>query len=119
ASVSDPSLTRLIAAAQGLGTYQKAAFINAVVNRGVRNHSSPKCTDDGYWASARESLARGIGDCVDIAIAKMEALRQLGMPERDLFLVTGRRFGNNLEAALLVRAGQEFYLLHSRSHQTP
>ena len=115
ASASDPSLVRLTGAARGLGGYQRVAFINSVVNRGVRNHSSPKCTDDGYWASARESLARGIGDCVDIAIAKMEALRQLGVPERDLFLVTGRKFGNDLEAALLVRVGDQYYLLDSRS----
>lgn len=118
ASVNDASLVRLTAGARDLAPYQKAAFIQSVVNRSVRNHSRPKCTDDGYWAAARESLARGIGDCVDIAIAKMEALRQLGFPTRDLYLITGRTFSSNgLEAALLVRIGEQFYMLDSRSDQ--
>jgi len=117
ASADDPALIRLTAAARDLAPYQMAAFIQSLVNRGVRNHSRPRCIDDGYWAPAKESLARGMGDCVDIAVAKMEALRQLGFPVRDLYLTTGRTFSGGLEAALLVRIGGQFYLLDTRSEQ--
>lgn len=115
-SVNDARLLRLTATAQTYSSYQKAAFVQSLVNRGVRNHSRPKCNDDGYWAAAKESLARGIGDCVDIAIAKMEALRQLGFAGHDLYLTTGRTpSSSGLEAALLVKVGTQFYLLDARS----
>lgn len=48
----------------------------------------------------------------------MEALRQLNVPARDLYLITGRTFSSSgLEAALLVRIGEQYYLLGARSNQ--
>lgn len=55
--------------------------------------------------------------CIDIAIAKEEALRQLGFAANDLYLVTGRMFSGRLEAGLIVRTGEQFWLLDARSDQ--
>lgn len=44
-----------------------------------------------YWASPEELLQAGRGDCEDLAIAKYYTLRLLGIPERDLRLVYGKR----------------------------
>lgn len=117
APVNEPALIRFTAGARTYTPLQKVSFVQSAINRTVRNFHTPKCTDDGYWAAARESLARRGGDCVDIAIAKMEALRQLGIPVRDLYLITGRMFTGSMEAALLVRLGDQFWLLDARSDQ--
>lgn len=118
ASLDQPALRRLAGPARGMMPHEQAAFVQAAVNRAVRNRGSAhNCSDDGYWAPAGETLGRGVGDCIDIAIAKMEALRLLGIPARDLYLTTGYagsgatvRRGRE-SAALLVRTGDEFWLL--------
>ncbi len=40
-----------------------------------------------YWASSAEFLNKGGGDCEDYSLAKYFALRELGWPERDMWLV--------------------------------
>ncbi len=124
ASLDQPALARLTTQALGLPKQQQAAFVQSAVNLAVRNSRlAYDCSDDGYWAAAQETLARGMGDCIDLAIAKMEALRLLGFPKRDLYLTTGY-FGNGprdddgLEsAALLVRIDHRFWLLTERPEQ--
>jgi predicted transglutaminase-like cysteine proteinase len=118
ASVSEAALSSFIAGARGLAPYQQVAFVQSAVNRAVRARVTGPCRfDDGYWASARETLTRGFGDCVDIAVAKVEALRQLGFTTNDLYLLTGRMFSGGLEAGLLVRIGDQFLFLDARSDQ--
>jgi predicted transglutaminase-like cysteine proteinase len=119
ASVNAPVLSRFTAAAQSYSAQQKASFVQAAINRAVRSRTGggPCGTDDGYWAAATETLARGTGDCIDIAIAKVEALRQLGFASSDLYLVTGRVFTGRLEAGLLVRMGGQFWMLDAHSDQ--
>lgn len=118
ASLDQPVLNRFAAEAQGQSHPQQAAFVQAAVDRALRSRAgSHDCSDDGYWAAASETLARGVGDCFDIAIAKMEALRSLGFADKDLYLTTGyfqsrsepgRRRGT---AALLVSTEEGFLLL--------
>lgn len=119
ASLNAPALSRFTATAQSYSPQQKAQFVQAAINRAVRSRTGggPCGTDDGYWAAATETLARGTGDCIDIAIAKVEALRQLGFSSSDLYLVTGRVFTGRLEAALLVRLGGQFWMLDAHSDQ--
>jgi len=118
AALNEAALLRFTSGARGLSAYQQVAFVQSAVNRAVRSRVTGPCRfDDGYWASARETLARGFGDCVDIAIAKVEALRQLGFTTNDLYLITGRMFAGGLEAALLVRIGDQFLLLDARTDQ--
>jgi predicted transglutaminase-like cysteine proteinase len=118
ASLDQPALKRLAAKVRGQPQLQQAAYVQKVVHHAMRARSGAQdCSDDGYWAAGGETLTRGLGDCFDIAIAKMEALRSLGFSHRDLYLTTGyfrprsaqvRRRGT---AALLVRVNDSFVLL--------
>lgn len=124
ASINQPALARLTERAQGLAPEEQAAFIQAAVNQSIRTgRIGYDCSDDGYWAPASETLARGMGDCIDVAIAKMEALRFLGFSGSDLYLTTGRfRTGIGADsdretAALLVRIGERFWLMSEQSWQ--
>lgn len=121
ASIDQPALARLTAQAWGLSPEDQAAFVQTAVNHSIRTRpASYDCSDDGYWAPASETLSRGMGDCIDVAITKMEALRFLGFAGADLFLTTGRfRTGSGPEsdretAALLVRIGEQYWLLTER-----
>lgn len=122
ASLDQPALDQLTAEARALPPEQGLAFVQAAVSSAIRSQAGPNnCSDDGYWAPAQETLARGMGDCFDVAIAKMEALRLLGIPDRDLYLTSGwfrnaATIGKGRESvALLVRLGDQFWLLPERT----
>ena len=117
ASLDQPVLDRMAREAGGLSLETEIALVQRTINRAIRlDPQITNCTDDGYWAPAQETVARGMGDCFDIAIAKMEMLRRLGVPGRDLYLTTGW-FGalpggrGRESVALLVRLGDRFWLL--------
>jgi predicted transglutaminase-like cysteine proteinase len=55
-----------------------------------------------YWAPAAETLRRGIGDCEDFAIAKMELLAALGVTRDKMRLVIARDLVRNADHAVLV-----------------
>lgn len=124
ASINQPALAHIAEGAQGLSLEEQLAFVQSAVNRSIRTAPTTyNCSDDGYWAPASETLARGMGDCIDVAVAKMEALRFLGFPNDDLFLTTGRfRSGTGSDdvretAALLVRIDERFWIMSERSGQ--
>jgi len=122
ASLDQPVLERIADEARALSPEQDVAFVQSAVNRAIHTGAQfTNCSDDGYWAPAQETLARGVGDCFDVAIAKMEALRRLGIPDRDLYLTTGwfhngYAGGKGRESvALLVKVGDRFWLLPEQS----
>jgi predicted transglutaminase-like cysteine proteinase len=115
ARLDNPVLARFTASANGLDRQQQVAFVQNGVNHAVQRTGACR-GDDGYWAAAAETLARRQGDCVDIAVAKMEALRRLGFSGTDLYLTTGRIHGG-YKAALLVRVGDRLWLLDDASDQ--
>ena len=107
-----PSMQRLVAPARGLAREQQIAYVQAAVTRNVRWISD--ATEWGlhdYWASAAETLQHGAGDMEDRAIVKMQALRTLGFPARDLYLTMGRDKVGGPITVLLVRLGHRFYVL--------
>jgi predicted transglutaminase-like cysteine proteinase len=55
-----------------------------------------------YWAPAAETLRRGVGDCEDFAIAKMELLSALGISRDNMRLVVARDLVRNADHAVLV-----------------
>ena len=55
-----------------------------------------------YWASAEETLRRRAGDCEDIAIAKMQLLTAMGVPQDAMFLTIARDLARASDHALLV-----------------
>ncbi len=56
-----------------------------------------------YWQSPIESLASGKGDCEDYAVAKYVALRQLGIPAKNMDITVARHATEGLHAVLAVR----------------
>jgi predicted transglutaminase-like cysteine proteinase len=55
-----------------------------------------------YWAPAIETFQRGVGDCEDFAIAKMELLSALGISRDRMRLVVARDLVRNADHAVLV-----------------
>ena len=107
-----PSMQRLVAPARGLAREEQLGFVQAAVTRNVRWISD--ATEWGlhdYWASAAETLQHGAGDMEDRAIVKMQALRTLGFPARDLYLTMGRDKVGGPITVLLARLNNRFYVL--------
>src|SRR5688500_5714113 len=107
-----PSMQRLVAPVRGLAREQQLAYVQTAVTRNVRWISD--ATEWGlhdYWASAAETLQHGAGDTEDRAIVKMQALRTLGFPTRDLYLTMGRDKVGGPITVLLARVGHRFYVL--------
>ena len=107
-----PSMQRLVAPARGLTRGQQIAYVQAAVTRSVRWISdATEWGQHDYWASAAETLQHGAGDMEDRAIVKMQALRSLGFPARDLYLTLGRDKVGGPITVLLVRLGDRFYIV--------
>lgn len=107
-----PSMQQLVAPARGLSRDQQISYVQTAVNRRVRWMSD--ATEYGhhdYWASAAETLQHGAGDMEDRAILKMQALRALGVPQRDLYLTMGRDKVGGPITVLIVRSGKRLYVL--------
>jgi predicted transglutaminase-like cysteine proteinase len=67
------------------------------------------------WSGALASLAAGQGDCEDFAIAKYIALRDAGVPEKDMRMVLVRDTSIRLDHAVLaVRFEGEWLVLDNR-----
>ena len=67
------------------------------------------------WTAPLASLATGLGDCEDFAIAKYVALRDAGIPETDMRLVLVRDNSIRIDHAVLaVRLDGEWLVLDNR-----
>ncbi len=55
-----------------------------------------------FWASSRETLRRGKGDCEDYAILKMDLLAAMGIERDRMLLVIARDLVRNADHAVLV-----------------
>ena len=108
----NPILAAMIASASTMTRYQQASFVQATINgRLTYRLDQDNWGAKDYWASADETIARGAGDCEDLALVKLQALRLLGFHERDLFLMTGTRPSGEEHALLLVRIDGRFWVL--------
>ena len=107
-----PLLQRLVAPARGLAREAQIAFVQRAVHERIRWLSD--ATEWGrhdYWASAAQTLERGAGDMEDRAIVKLQALRALGFPGRDLYLTMGRDKVGGPITVLIVRTGNRTFVL--------
>lgn len=110
-----PVLDSLVKPASGLDRPKKALFVNAALNQRLTYRFDTHPSGD-HWASAAETLARSAGDCEDFVIAKMQALRALGVPTQDLYMTIGTDAASGaVHAVLLVRDGSGFWVLDNRS----
>lgn len=110
AAVSNKKASRMmqrsVAATGARNSRDQAAQIEAV-NRWVNRRITYGEDRDiygraDYWASAGETLRRGVGDCEDFAIAKMELLSVLGITRDKMRLVIARDLVRNADHAVLV-----------------
>lgn len=110
-----PELGRIVEPARSLAIPAKAAFVNAALNQRIRYRFDTDSNGD-RWATARETLGRRSGDCEDYVIAKMHALRRLGITPGDLYMTIGQdSAAGAAHAVLLVRSGRTFYVLDNRT----
>lgn len=107
-----PQMQRLIGPARGLSRRQQIEFVQSAVARliGWRSDTTQYGRHD-YWASAAETLVNRRGDSEDRAILKMQALRSLGVPTRDLYLTLGRDTVGGPITVLIVRDKANFLVL--------
>jgi predicted transglutaminase-like cysteine proteinase len=81
----------------------KVAAINSWVNgRIAYADDSVLYRQNDFWASSRETLRRGKGDCEDYAILKMDLLAAMGIDRDKMILVVARDLVRNADHALLV-----------------
>ncbi len=103
----------------GLSQTAMFAAVNSWTNAKIRYvEDAQEYGQMDYWADARTTLARGAGDCEDIAIAKMQVLAALGVPRSDMFLTIARDTVRHADHALLVvRSHDRMWLLDNASDQ--
>lgn len=78
----------LIAQSIQLSDAEKLKAVNAFFNSHIRyGEDTEVWRQVDYWASPRETLELGAGDCEDFALAKYFTLRLLGISEQRLRLV--------------------------------
>jgi predicted transglutaminase-like cysteine proteinase len=106
----------LVDAAKAEHGRARLALVNERINAAIRYTSD--FTQFGVadrWSSPLASLASGLGDCEDYAIAKYAVLRAAGLPERDLHVLLVRDNAVHLDHAVLaVREGAHWLILDNR-----
>lgn len=111
---SSPQLLGLIQPARLLGRDQQVRIINASMNRHISYRFDTHPSGD-QWATVNETLEKRAGDCEDIVVAKMQALRALGVPATDVYMTIGREGSSGaVHAILLVRMANRFWVLDNR-----
>lgn len=66
-------------------TEKKLNYVNSFYNRILPVKDSEKYKVDDHWATPKEFLIEGRGDCEDYAIAKYFTLLEVGIPKDKLF----------------------------------
>ena len=80
------SYKELILRAKNQTTEKKLVMVNSFFNKFQYKQDSKLYASSDYWATKKEFLMRGFGDCEDYAIAKYAALVELGVPLEKLAL---------------------------------
>lgn len=65
---------------------KKLNYVNTFYNKILPVQDSRKYASDDYWATPKEFLIQGQGDCEDYAISKYFTLLELDIPKEKLFL---------------------------------
>lgn len=106
----------MIGEARQLDGRVKIAWLNRTINAAIRYMSDPDQHGlDDRWSPPLATLASGLGDCEDYAIAKYAALRDAGYAAEDLRLVIVRdRLARQDHAVAAVREGGRWLMLDNR-----
>jgi len=68
-----------------LPTKKKLAYVNAFFNKTLLVNDITKYNYDDYWATRKEFIIEGHGDCEDYVIAKYFTLLELGLNKKNLY----------------------------------
>lgn len=71
---------------QSLNIMQKLVQVNLFYNQSLPIHDENKYNSDDYWATRKEFIINGKGDCEDYVIAKYLTLIEVGIPKETLYL---------------------------------
>ena len=83
---SPPALLTLLAPVRAIKPAQQIGFVQALINHRIPNRLDIDWWgEEDYWATAEETRRTNGGDCEDIAIIKLQALRVLGFPVDSLY----------------------------------
>ena len=109
AAVQHPNVTSIqnavakSGARRAMDKRQKVQMVNRWINQNVAFGDDQIVYGRAdYWAPASETLRRGIGDCEDFAIAKMDMLAALGVARADMRLIIARDLVRNADHAVLM-----------------
>lgn len=91
----------------------KLQLVNSWVNHRITFMSDIRSTGQvDRWSGAAETLSRGVGDCEDYAITKLQLLKALGFSEDDLYLSIVKDLVRRADhAVLVVRVDGRFVVL--------
>lgn len=107
-----PALARLVAPARSLPPLQQIGFVQRAVTGSIQwGSDATQWGQHDYWASAAQTLARGVGDMEDRAIVKLQGLRALGFNNSDLFLTLATDRVGGPMTVLIARIDGHYYVL--------
>jgi predicted transglutaminase-like cysteine proteinase len=91
----------------------KLELVNSWVNHHIAFMSDIRSSGQAdRWSGAAETLSRGVGDCEDYAITKLQLLKALGFSEDDLYLSIVKDLVRRADhAVLVVRVEGRFLVL--------
>lgn len=119
-SICPPAAARFLAIvedARGRDGRAKIGAINRAINltiRPVSDMTQYQVAD--VWTTPLTTFASGAGDCEDYAIAKYVALREAGLPARDLRIVILHNRANNEDHAVAAaRIDGQWLILDNRN----
>ena len=68
-----------------LSTEKKLNYVNSFFNKILPINDATKYSYDDYWATRKEFIIEGEGDCEDYVIAKYFTLLEIGIDKKNLF----------------------------------
>lgn len=112
-------LLALVDQARSMPKRAQIGTLNRTINLAIRYVSDPQQYGvPDLWSAPLATLTSGKGDCEDYAIAKLMALRLLGMKTEDLRLVLARDTRLQVDHAVLaVRYEEHWLILDNRTSQ--
>lgn len=109
-------LASLLRTARQAPQIEKLRLVNGSLNERIRYRHDIDSGD--HWSTAGETLSQSAGDCEDYVIAKLQALKLLGVPERNLFMTIGHDgVAGAVHAVLVARVKGQFFVLDNRTNQ--
>ena len=107
-------LTPLLRTARQAPKIEQLRLVNGSLNERIRYRHDIGSSD--RWSTATETLSQSAGDCEDYVIAKLQTLKLLGVPERDLFMTIGHDgVAGAVHAVLVARVEGQFFVLDNRT----